>query len=284
MPTKTLDQILNKDPIRLLAWSQSGGGKTTLAALMAAYEEFRPMYFMDFDLRIASLQAIVPRELWQFIHSDPYRDNKIQGEAFLMAQAAIDQLEAKGYKTVVVDSFSFGMQAIMNRVLAIDGKPSTSIPQLQQYNAQKALAVDFVSRLCAKSFNLVVTCHEDTDKDEVTGRLFKSLDLTGKLAGKMPGYFNEFWHCEVTQEPGKMPSYVVRTRGDLIYAARTAYKLEAIEPQGKIWGKIVEQRKALAVGNHGDNLGAPGTSTTPKPASQVSPGAGQHQDMGVLPR
>jgi hypothetical protein len=279
--TQTLDQILNRDPVRLLLWSASGGGKTTLAGLMAAYEEFYPLYVMDFDLRIASLQAIVPRELWPRIASDPYRDNKIQGEAFLMAQAQIDQLEAKKFKTVVVDSFSFAMQAIMNRVLAIDGKPSTAIPQLQQYNAQKSLAVDFISRLCAKTFNVVVTCHEDTDKDEVTGRLFKSLDLTGKLAGKMPGYFNEFWHCEVTQEPGKMPSYMVRTRGDLVYAARTAYKLEALEPQGKIWGKIVEQRKALAVGSHTPNLGAPGTQTKATPAV---PGAGQFQDMGVLPR
>lgn len=243
--SKTLDQILNNDPIRLLLWSQSGGGKTTLAALMAQYEELRPLYFMDFDLRIASLQAILPKECWPFISSDPYRDNKIQGEAFLMGQAMIDQLEPKGFKTVVVDSFSFAMQAIMNRVLAIDGKPATSIPQLQNYNAQKSLAVDFISRLCAKNINVVVTCHEDTDKDEVTGRLFKSLDLTGKLAGKMPGYFNEFWHCEVSQEPGKMPTYMVRTRGDLIYAARTAYKLEALEPQAKIWGKIMEQRRML---------------------------------------
>lgn len=245
MATRTLDQILNTDPIRLLLWSQSGGGKTTLAALMAMYEEFRPLYVMDFDLRIAGIQNSVPKECFPFIHSDPYRDNKVQGEAFIMAQAMLDQLESKGYKTVVVDSFSFAMQAIMTRVQAIDGKPATSIPQLQQYNAQKSLAIDFISRLCSKNMNVVVTCHEDTDKDEVTGRMFKSLDLTGKLAGKMPGYFNEFWHCEVTQEPGKMPAYVVRTRGDLIYAARTAYKLEALEPQGKIWQKIIEQRRAL---------------------------------------
>lgn len=241
----TLDQTLNKDPLRILLWSASGGGKTTLAGLTALHEELRPVYFFDWDLRIASLQAIIPPEVWKYISSDPYRDDKVAGEAYILMLGKLEKLEKEGFKTVVFDSFSFGMTGIMNRILALDGKPATAIPQLQNYNGQKSLAVDLISRLCSKNFNIIVTCHEDTDKDEVTGRLFKALDLTGKLAGKMPGYFNEFWHCEVTQLTGKEPQYVVRTKGDMIYAARTSYKLNQVELQSEIWQKIIAQRKAL---------------------------------------
>jgi len=259
--TQTLDQTLNKDPIRALIYSPSGGGKTTLAGLAALHDELRPIYFFDWDLRIASLQSIIPKEVWTYIHSDPYRDDLVSGSAFTMMMAKLEKLEKEGFKTVVVDSLTFAMTGIMNRVLALDGnKPGSAVPQLQNYNNQKSLATDFISRLCSKNFNVIVTCHEDTDKDEVTGRMFKSLDLTGKLAGKMPGYFNEFWHCEVQQLTGKEPAYVVRTRGDMIYAARTSYKLEAIEPQALIWGKIIAQRKALAQEVYAPNdLRAPST-------------------------
>ena len=244
--TQTLEQTLNKDPIRLLLWSASGGGKTTLASLCALHEELRPVYFFDWDLRIASIQATLPREYWKYINSDTYRDDKIQGEGYVMMMSKMEKLEKEGYRTVVLDSFSFAMTGIMNRVLVLDGnKPSTSIPQLNHYNAQKSLSTDLISRLCSKNFNVIVVCHEATDKDEVTGRLFKSLDLTGKLAGKMPGYFNEFWHCEVQQLTGKDAAYVIRTRGDMTYAARTSYKLESVEPQSAIWGKIIAQRAAL---------------------------------------
>ena len=240
----SLNETLKVDFMSLLAYGPSGAGKTTGIAWMAAYEEFRPIYFFDWDLRIASLKAKIPSELWQFIHSDPYRDDKVQGEALIFMQAKMEKLEKEGFKTAVIDSASFMMNGVMNRILALDGnKPSTSIPQLQHYNAQKSMVTDIISRFCSKKMHVVMTCHEDTDKDEVTGRLFKSLDLTGKLAGKMPGYFNEFWHAEIQQLTGRESQFVFRTRGDMIYAARTAYRLDAIEPAETIWGKIVAQRK-----------------------------------------
>jgi trans-aconitate methyltransferase len=91
--------------------------------------------------------------------------------------------------------------------------------------------------------NIILTAHEDTSKDEITGRLFKAIDLTGKLAQRIPGYFNEFWHTEVVQQTGKDPEFKVRTRSDQVYAARTSYKgLQTLEDQGKIWEKIIKER------------------------------------------
>jgi hypothetical protein len=128
-------------------------------------------------------------------------------------------------------------------VLYLDGgKLATTTPQLQHYMQQMSLAEEFISKLCGSGRNVVVTCHEDTSKDEMTGRLFKAVDLTGKMANRIPGYFNELWHCEVRQQPGKDPEYVIRTRSDSIYGARTSFRsLLTIESQGEIWPKILKQ-------------------------------------------
>ena len=71
----------------------SGSGKTTAGAMMVEYEGFYPMYVFDWDLRIGSLRARLPKEYWDRVHSDPYRDIRTQGEAFAIMQAKVERLE-----------------------------------------------------------------------------------------------------------------------------------------------------------------------------------------------
>ena len=239
-----LSDIVESDPIRGLVYGVSGSGKTSLLGLMALYEELRPIYYFDWDLRITSLRAKLPKEAWDFIEADPYRDTRIPGEAFTLMEAKIERLESSGFRTVIVDSMTFAMQGIMNRVLFLDGnKPPTSTPQLQHYMQQQSLVTSLVSRLCARKLNVFLTAHEDTSKDEVSGRLFKAVDLTGKLAQRIPGYFNEFWHTEIQQLSGREPEFKIRTRSDQVYAARTSFStLDSLEDQAKIWPKILKER------------------------------------------
>ena len=241
----TLAESLSRDPVRALPYGVSGSAKTTLIGMMAAHESLRPIYVFDFDLRISSLRVRIPLELWDFIVSDPYRDSKLPGEAFTLAEYKLTTLDPAKFKTVAVDSGTFMGDAVMARVLQLDGKSSTSTPQLQHYMQQMSLIRDFVSKCCAQNWNFIFTCHEASDKDEVTGRMFKNLALTGKLAEKLPGFFNELWHTEIRQRSGQDPEYVVRCKSDLLYSARTSFRsLEQIEPQDKIWGKIVSELKA----------------------------------------
>lgn len=239
------------DPVRAMIYGTSGGGKTTLVGLLAQYEQFRPIYFFDFDLRIQSLRARLDQQYWDFIESDPYRDQQVQGESVVYMLAKIDKLVPLGFKSAVIDSATFCMKAIMARVLALDGqKPATFTPQLQHYMAQISQFEEIVQRLCGNpKLNVFFTAHEDTNKDEITGRLFKGLDLTGKAANRIPGYFNELWHCEVLQTSGKEPEFRVRTRSDMLYPARTTYRtLQAVEKQEEIWQKIIKERAATGAG------------------------------------
>jgi len=238
-----LDALVSNDPPRALVYGPTGAGKSTLAGLMSLHANFRPIYIADWDLRIASLRRKLPAEVWQYIEVEPYRDVNIQGEAFTRLIAKLERLQSEGFKAFVNDSLTFCTRAAMARVLMLDGnKPATFTPQLQHYMQQISLIEELVSRACAKNMAVVMTCHEDTQRDEVLGKLYKAVDLTGKSANRIPGYFNEFWHCEVVQSSQKEPQYCVRTRSDMVYAARTSFKsLEAVEQADAIWGKIVKE-------------------------------------------
>jgi hypothetical protein len=242
-----LSEVVEKEPIRALIYGVSGSGKTSLWGLMAKYEPFRPIYCMDFDLRLASLKAVLSPEELKHIYFDHYRDKAIQGEAYVAVEllsrnlASLKARYGVEFRTLVIDSGTFMATQIMNRVLMLDGgKPATTNPQLQHYLQLQALQAELVSRFAFSGLNFIFTCHEDTSKDEVTGRLFKGVDLNGKSANKIPGYFNEIWHTEVVQKPGGEPSFAVRTRSDPIYSARTSFKsLMSLEPQDAIWPKVL---------------------------------------------
>ena len=238
-----LNELVSNDPPRVLEYGPTGAGKSTLAGLIALHPQFRPVCVADWDLRIASLRRKIPSEVWQYIEVEPYRDVNIQGEAFTKLQAKLERLPAEGFKCFVNDSLTFCTRAVMARVLMLDGnKPPTFTPQLQHYMQSISLTEELVSRACSKNMAVIMTCHEDTQRDEILGRLYKAVDLTGKSANRIPGYFNEFWHCEVLQTTQKEPQYCVRTRSDMVYAARTSFKsLQPVELAEEIWGKIVKE-------------------------------------------
>lgn len=243
----TLEETASKDPIRAAVWGKSGAGKTTLAGLMAQYEEFRPIYFADWDRRIVSLRARIPREFWPHIHSDTFGDTGVQGGGYTAFEARMLTVE-KEFKTVVIDSMTFMLMGLMNRVLVIGGnRPSTSNPQLQDYLSQQSMVKDMLQKLCSKKINVICTFHEANDKDEYSGRVFKAFAITGKLTETVPGYFNEIWHCDISPaSPGQEPDYIVKSKSDGVYMARTTFKsLKASEKQGDFWPKIMNELRSL---------------------------------------
>jgi hypothetical protein len=246
----TLAETAGSDPIRAAVWGVSGAGKTTLAGLMAAHEELRPIYFADWDRRIVSLRARVPKEYWQYIHSDVFQDTTIQGGGWTAFEAKMMNIQSQGFKTVVIDSMTFMLMGLMNRVLLLDGnRPSTSNPQLQNYLTQQSMVKDILQKLCAKKINLICTFHEANDKDEYSGRVFKAFAITGKLTETVPGYFNEIWHCAISpMTPGQEPDYIVKSKSDGVYMARTTFKtLKTAERQADFWPKVVKEMEFLSV-------------------------------------
>ena len=251
----SLDESVEYDPVRAIVYGPTGSGKTSLWAQMAKYDEFRPIYCLDFDLRISSIRAVLEHDEMKHIKFDYFRDKNIQGEAYIAAESVSRNIKGLNtkynceFKTIVIDSGTFMATSIMNRVLFLDGgKPGTVNPQLQHYLQLQSLQQELISRFAYCGLNFIFTCHEDATKDEITGRLFKSVDLNGKSANKIPGFFNEFWHTEIRLPPGKDPEFVVRTRPDVIFGARTSYRyLESVERQENIWPKIIAAKRGPIV-------------------------------------
>ena len=240
-----LASIIQKDPVRAMLYSDSGKGKTSVIGLAALYEPFSPMYIYDWDLRIASLRATIPSQHWTKIESDPYRDLIAGGEAFTKMQSHIGRIDPK-FKAWSIDSFTSLMEGIMAHVLALDSKPPNSVPSLRNYGERQSIIKRLITSMCAKNLHLFISCHEKTVKDEVTGRLFKSFDMDPALQNRIPNYFNEIWHVEINQTTATGNQYMIRTRSDMTYSARTSFKtLADLEQQSKIWPKIIAERNLI---------------------------------------
>ena len=244
---------------RVLLYARSGGGKTSLVGKALEVESMCPLYVFDFDLRINSILAVVDyASIVTHLTYDQFRDGDRPGSAFTNAETKLRELSAAvkagtGPKTVALDSLTFMEKSIASRVLMMNGKPSTAPLELQHYKIIIAQLEDFVSKLCALDCNVIVTAHEDLDKDELTGNVTRGIRVVGKaLPSILPGYFNEVWYAEVQagtiQNP--QPQYRVRTAPTAQIIARTTYsgRIDVIETQD-IWKKLAacDVANALAI-------------------------------------
>ena len=246
-----LSEIITKKPITVLEYGPSGSGKTSLIGEASKYPELCPIYIADFDGRIDSLRATLTKENMANIYSDNFDDGKLVGSAWMTFEAIAtnpDSLDKKYgviFKTICMDSLTFGMRAQMARIQLLAGKQPGVAPTLPEYGSQGSGILDILTKLRGCGRNIIVTAHEAGSKDDVTGRMFKSLDVIPSLVSKTPGLFNEFWHTEILQAPGKEIEYVIRVRPDITYSARTSFRtLDSVEKQGLIWKKIVAQLAA----------------------------------------
>lgn len=244
---------------RVLLYSRSGGGKTSLVGKVLEVPEMCPLYVFDFDLRINSILAVVDHaSIIQYLTYDQYRDGAQPGSAFSNAEAKLRELgvaikTGTGPATVALDSLTFMEKSLGSRVLMMDGKPANSPLQLNHYKIIISQLEDFISKLCALDCNVIVTAHEDVDKDEITGAVSRGIRVVGKaLPSVLPGYFNEVWYAEVhagtVQSPA--PQYKIRTSPTNQIIARSVYtgRIDPVETQD-IWKKLVaaDTVNALAV-------------------------------------
>ena len=165
--------------------------------------------------------------------------------------------------TVVIDSITFWAEACMSEVMKANsknrGNAVPGVPIMQDWMIQMRVMSDHLKLLTTLPCDTIINAHIDSERDEVTGRIFTSLMVTGKLKRRIPLLFDELY-VSMSQPSATGSSFVWLTQNDGMYEAKTRLgvggKFEKYEPQNykallKKAGYNTEDKPLLIQGDNG---------------------------------
>lgn len=203
-----------------LLYGDMGCGKTT----MAAETSLRPVLVHSFDP--GGAQSIDPELM---MDGTVMVDNRFEEEdpkkptAFQLWDTEFHRLKDGGFfnhiGTFVLDSATTWASAAMNVTLKRAGRVA-GVPQQNDYLPTMTMLENALKTICALPCNVVFTCHQKADKDEITGKIHATPLLIGKLTTRIPLLFDEIYRC-VAKETSKGTSFSVQTQPCSTYTART---------------------------------------------------------------
>jgi hypothetical protein len=121
--------------------------------------------------------------------------------------------------TYMIDSSTTWSAAAMNVILKKAGRPA-STPQQNDYLPTMVMLENAIKDITSLPCDVILTAHEDTDKDEASGKLFVGPLFIGKLKYRIPILFDEIYYA-TTKETSSGVSYFFLTRSTGLYKART---------------------------------------------------------------
>lgn len=147
--------------------------------------------------------------------------------AFLKKLNEIGAMMEKGtcpYEAIGVDSLTFLGAITLNHVLAESSQSNISAVRENKANIdqglwgmQMRLLETVFDQLTSWDIIKVVTAHVQKDTNMVQDTIEKLPLVTGKLAGKIGGFFDEVWYTS-TVGKGEQQKFVLRTNKDTIMA------------------------------------------------------------------
>lgn len=121
--------------------------------------------------------------------------------------------------TYVIDSATTWSSAAMNVTLKKAGRQGGT-PQQNDYLPTMVLLENAIKDITSLPCDVILICHEDTDKDEASGRMFVGPLFIGKLKYRIPILFDEIYYAN-TKETSSGVNYSFLTRATGLYKART---------------------------------------------------------------
>ncbi len=141
------------------------------------------------------------------------------------------------YSVIALDSATTFLDAIMDRVLTINGRYG-EVPQQDDYGPQMLAFTNVVRQLVALGKTIYMTGHIETKQDELTKRIFNRPMMTGRLRVKIPLLFSEIFVADASESQGKV-TYRIQTAPDRLNTTiRTSIKgLNPFEDVTVDWDK-----------------------------------------------
>lgn len=216
-------------PSRNLVYGEPGMGKTYSLRTLPGFA--LPAVLIDLDRGASSiLGGFEQGQLRGFIPDRFAKSGRKE------VPAAYEQVKDKltevhkdeSINTIVIDSFTELYQNIMDYVMNKNNKPLDSAPTQPDYGMAMRFCIKFIEALSEMNRHIVVICHEDNHTNDVTGITKVTPALTGKLATKIPGYFDNVLHAKVKGK-GDKREYIWETVPSGLYTART--RTQGIDPE-----------------------------------------------------
>ena len=198
---------LNMSNIRLAAgvYGVAGSGKTTFGST------FPSPCFLDTDEGLLSIRG----------KDVAYFDLRQQASWYLKIKEALQLAGTNpNIKSIIVDSMT-GVATAGMEYTQIVNKNVGKKPNFDDWAGFANTITDFIVLLKSYNKHVLIICHENTDKDENTGRVWCLPAIQGQMKFKLPNYFDEFYHAEVETRPGKPSEYRLLARPSSIYTAKS---------------------------------------------------------------
>lgn len=121
--------------------------------------------------------------------------------------------------TFAIDSGTTFSGAFMNETLKRANRTGGT-PQQNDYLPTMVMLENAIKDMTSLPCDFIMICHEDTDKDEATGRMFVGPLFIGKLKYRIPILFDEIYYCQTTESSAGV-TYKFLTRNTGLFRART---------------------------------------------------------------
>lgn len=203
------DIKLSTSQFKVFVVGDYGTGKSIFAGTFPT-----PGFVFDFDRGILNYQG----------KDFDYQSYNQSPKDWIQFEKDLSEVSKSGkYKTIVVDSTSTMTDLAMERALQLDPKRSPSNGPLWNvhYQITKNLIEGRLRQILNIPANIVVIGHLQVVRDEETGSIIDIQPLlTGQLAVKVPGYFDEVY-CAFTRVKEGKTEYYLRTAPRGLYKARS---------------------------------------------------------------
>ena len=198
---------IKMDNIRIAAgvYGVAGTGKTTFGST------FPSPCFLDTDEGLLSIRG---KDAFYF-------DLPQSATWFLDIKDALTKAgKDDRVKSIIVDSMSGVFTAAMAYTQTVN-KTTGKKPNFDDWAGIANTLTDFIVTLKGYKKHVLVICHENTEKDENTGKVWCLPAIQGQMKYKIPNFFDEFYHSECEARPGQASEYSLLAKPTSIYTAKS---------------------------------------------------------------
>lgn len=196
--------------IKLLLLGDSGAGKTCGACSFPS-----PLYLADFDGKASSAASFYkgnPEILKgvEVVNYKPTVEMPFPAKSFNQEMARIKKGNPFPYKTIVIDSITTFVDETMRWLMHENPqikRPESKVVKLScmtDYGILQLYLKELLGYVLGFPCNVIFTAHISTDKDETTGQIIRGPLMPGKLAAKLPIYFEEVWRLYAAADGKRM--------------------------------------------------------------------------------